>query len=255
MARLESEAMLNSFRPLIGINGCLGAGENPKLELRLPYADAVLRAGGVPVVLTPVGGPEDIGRVLERVDGLLLGGGDDFDTERLGLEPVHPSAVLTPTSKQDWDFALARAAIERLTPVLGICYGMQLLGLAEGAGIHQHLPEDCPEAGEHTGDTLHPVQIEPGSKLADLVGVDPIEVVSRHHQALAEVSPPGSGSARDAAGGVEAIERDAHPFALGGQWHPELSPPGSPHDRLLRGIVDAAAYAANRRRHAAPAGH
>jgi putative glutamine amidotransferase len=239
--------MLRSHRPLIAINGCLQPGETPKAELRLPYAQAVLRAGGLPVALPPVGGPDDLRQLLRRVDGLLLGGGDDFDTGRLGLGDPHPAAVLTPHEKQDWDFALARVALEEGTPTLGICYGMQLLGLAEGARILQHLPDDAPEAGDHTGNRIHPVRVEAGTKLAQLVEVEELDVVSRHHQALVEVAGPWRVSATDPSGLVEAIEREAHPFAIGCQWHPELSPEGSPHDRLFRGLVDAATYAAMRR--------
>ncbi len=239
--------MPKSFRPLIALNGCLGEGENPKSELRLAYAEAVLRAGGIPIALPPVGGPDDVAQLLQRVDGLVLGGGDDFDTERLGLGPTHPSATITPQAKQDWDFLLARTAIESRLPVLGVCYGMQLLGLAEGAQMHQHLPEHRPESGEHGGNTLHPVHVEAGSKLAELTGVDCLDVVSRHHQALSEVPLPWRICAQDPTGLIEAIERDEHPFALGCQWHPELSPEGSPHSRLFRGLVDVAAYASNLR--------
>lgn len=237
-------------RPLIAINGCVADGPVPKSELRIVYAEAVLRAGGIPVALPPVGGPDDVAQVLGRVDGLLLGGGDDFDTERLGLGPTHPTAVVTPPEKQDWDFLLARTAIERQLPVLGVCYGMQLLGLAEGAKIHQHLPEDLPGCGEHTGNTVHPVTIRQNSKLRELTAIDTLDVISRHHQALFEVPLPWRVSASDSAGVVEAIERDDHPFALGCQWHPELSPEGSPHSKLFRSLVDSAAFAANRRLHA-----
>ena len=195
----------------------------------------------------PVGGPRDIERMLEHVDGLLLSGGDDFDTARLGLGPTHREAVPVPAQKQDWDFALARLALERGLPVLGICYGMQLLGLAEGGRMLQHLPEDRPGCQEHRNKVVHTVALEPGSRLARLVEERALEVVSSHHQALETVGPRWKISAHDAEGLIEAIERDGHPFAVGVQWHPELAEEGSPHDRLFRGLIGAAAIAATQK--------
>src|SRR5262245_9845118 len=98
-------------RPIVAINGLLVAGESPHLKLATRYANAILKNGGVPVAIPPIGGPSDVERLLERVDGLLLSGGDDFDTTRLGLGPVHPKAVLVPPEKQDFDVVLARAAL------------------------------------------------------------------------------------------------------------------------------------------------
>jgi len=234
-------------RPLIGVNGLLVPGESPKLQLATRYANAVLKAGGIPVALMPVGGPGDVARVLERLDGLLLSGGDDFDTARLGLGPTHPAAVLVPAEKQDWDFVLARAALASGTPVLGICYGMQLLGLAEGGRMFQHLPDDRPGRQVHSGNVLHAVELAPGSRLARLYGETRVEVVSRHHQALASVGRGWTASAHDTEGLIEGIERADHPFAIGVQWHPELAAEGSVHDRLLRGLVGAAAIAATQK--------
>jgi putative glutamine amidotransferase len=234
-------------RPLIGINGVLVASDSPQMKLATRYANAVLKAGGIPVALTPVGAPRDIERMLGRIDGLLLSGGDDFDTQRLGLGPVHPEAELVPAAKQDWDFELARQAIAARVPVLGICYGMQLLGLAEGARIHQHLPDDRPGSQEHRGGARHAVKLGAGSKLAHVLGVSEIDVVSRHHQALSQVRAPWKAGAFDREGLIEGIERADHPFAIGVQWHPELSEEGSAHDRLFRALVGAAAIAASQR--------
>ena len=101
--------MESSSAPLIGINGLLvERGGVDRLELATRYADSVLKAGGVPLVLPPVGGPGDIARTLDRLDALLLTGGEDFDMDRLGLGATHPSATKTPAEKQDWDFELAR---------------------------------------------------------------------------------------------------------------------------------------------------
>ncbi len=239
-------AMDTNPAPLIGINGLLVDRGKPCLELATRYADSVLKAGGIPLVLPPVGGPGDVARTLDRLDGLLLTGGDDFDMDRIGAGPTHPTATKTPAEKQDWDFVLARRAVEVGMPVLGICYGMQLLGLAEGAAMHQHLPEDVPGCQEHGGSVEHPVRVEPGSKLAGLLRVEELPVVSRHHQALSGTGPDWSVAARDGEGLIEAIERRDHPFAVGVQWHPELSYEGSPHDGLFRGLVAAAAMRAAR---------
>ncbi len=232
--------MLHGQRPLIAINGEMTSGDSPSVSLKNRYADAVLKAGGIPLVLAPVGGPADVRRVLERVDGLLLSGGDDFDTARLGLGPTHPAAKPVPTAKQDFDVELARAAIEAGLPILGICYGMQLLALVEGGALHQHLPEDRPGRAPHAGGVVHPVELDVGSRLRGLLECQALDVVSRHHQAVSAVGPMWKVAARDSEGLIEAVERAEHPFAFGVQWHPELSPEGSANDRLFRAFVFAA---------------
>ena len=234
-------------RPLIAINGLLLTGETPALKLANRYANAILKNGGIPVVIPPMGGPTDVDRLLERVDGVLLSGGDDFDTARLGLGPVHPKAELTPSEKQEFDFVLAHAVIAKRIPVLGICYGMQLLGLAEGARIHQHLPDDRPGCQEHKGRVTHTVDVVEGPQLARLLRERTVEVVSQHHQALASVAEPWRVVGRDSEGLIEAIERGGHPFAIGVQWHPELAREGSAQDRLFQGLVGAAVMSATRR--------
>jgi putative glutamine amidotransferase len=234
-------------QPLVAITCALEPGETPRSSLPLRYAEAVLRAGGLPLQLVPTGGPADVERLLERVDALLLSGGDDFDTARLGLGPTHPAARPVPSQKQDMDFELARCALERGLPVLGICYGMQLLALSEGGRLLQHLPDDRPNAQQHSGSVQHGVHLRAGSKLAQAFGVSELSVLSSHHQAIGAIGPRWSASALDAEGLIEGIEREDHPFALGVQWHPECAPTGDPNERIFRALVSAASLCEARR--------
>ena len=241
--------MLRGERPLIAVNGEWLAGAEPALGLKHRYADALLRAGGLPVAVPPVGGPSDVRRLLERVDGVLFTGGDDFDMARLGLGATHPRAVPVATAKQDFDVELARATLEAELPVLGICYGMQLLALVEGGDLYQHLPEDRPGSRSHSGGVEHRVRLDPESRLGRVLHLEELTVVSRHHQAVRRLGPAWHVSARDDQELIEAIERPDLAFALGVQWHPELAPEGSPHDRIFQALVFAAATRATGRRY------
>ncbi len=228
--------MPDSLRPLIAIVGELTAEESPRITLRRSYPTAVRRAGGLPVVWPYLEDPE----LLEAVDGVLFAGSDDFETESLGLGPTHPHADPVPGEKQALDLALAREVVAREIPVLGICYGMQLLALAEGAGIHQHLPEDRPGSRNHGGGVRHEVAVEGGTKLRDVLGVASLTVISRHHQAISGVGPDWLVSGYDDEGLIEAVERRRHPFALGVQWHPEADEEDRVNERLFDGLVRAA---------------
>ncbi|GEM_PF-592570 len=235
--------------PLIAVSGVLDADGREELRLRNRYVAPLLEAGAVALAIPPLGDCQQWDALLERVDGLLLTGGDDFDAARLGLGQTHSAAVVTPAVKQDQDLHLARTAISTNLPVLGICYGMQVLGIAGGAGLLQHLPEDRPGCQEHGCGIQHGVRVLANSKLARAMGVGPqdVQVVSRHHQALERVSEPWITVGWDSESLVEAIEHSEHPFAIGVQWHPELgltesdSCEPAPHRQLFRAFVDAAA--------------
>jgi putative glutamine amidotransferase len=203
------------------------------------YAEAIVEAAGVPLYLPPAGGPE---AALAAVDALLVPGGGDFLPP--GPPPAGVAFVPIAPERLAWDRALLAAARAAGRPVLGVCYGMQLLALESGGTLLHHLPLDLPAAGEHQlrpPAARHALEIEPDTRLARVFGATSLEVNSRHHQA---VSSPGRGlrvSARAPDGVVEAVEaeRADAPFLVGVQWHPEDL--GAPHRRALFGALIEAA--------------
>ncbi len=212
------------MRPLIGMPPCLDtrgrwrAGRDYQY-LDAAYARAVDAAGGQAVVLPAQSDPAAL---VQRLDGLLLPGGDDLLPDRPYPDDVRFDAV--PEVQLDFDRALLDAALARPIPLLGICYGMQLLGLAHESTLYYDLPTDRPESEPHrlpedTG--RHPLVIEPGTRLAEILGTAPESVNSLHHQSLADVGRDLQISARAPDGVIEAIEGTRGPFAVGVQWHPE----------------------------------
>src|SRR5579862_2297970 len=147
------------------------------------YVEGVVRAGGLPLVLPPVDErPED---ALDVLDGLVLVGGADVNPAVYGQEP-HPEALAFADERDRAELALLRGALARDLPLLGICRGMQLLNIAAGGDLHQHIPEITPDPAAHKAGpgkwARHEVSVAPGCRLADLIGDRPT-VVSAHHQA------------------------------------------------------------------------
>jgi putative glutamine amidotransferase len=194
------------------------------------YADAVAEAGGAPVYLPGAGEAVEAAAadLVARVDALVLPGGDDFLPEAGAAPgPVYPPTVRfapAPPAQLAFDRALLAAALARGIPVLGICYGAQLLALHHGGRLVYDIPTDLPGASEHRlpdPASRHAIRIEPGSRLAAILDGAPAAVNSRHHQAVAD---PGRGlrvCARAEDGVVEAVEASDGRFVLGVQWHPE----------------------------------
>jgi putative glutamine amidotransferase len=217
-------------RPLIGLTldsePAGGWSKLPWYALRQNYFTAIIAAGGLPVALPHH--PELAADYLATLDGLLItGGAFDVDPALWGEEPPHPKVTLKP-GRTDFELAAARAALARDLPVLGICGGQQLLAVAFGGTLIQHIPDAVPAALAHEQPNPrtqagHPVAIAPDTLLARIVGRTAMQVNSAHHQAVAL---PGAGAVVNAVapdGVVEGVEHPGHRFALGVQWHPEYA--------------------------------
>lgn len=238
-------------RPVIGVNCSVdvdGSGRAiaaPYFFVFTDYADAVRQAGGMPLVLPFLEHAEDVEEVLDRVDGLLLTGGDDIDPA-LYAQDCHAATRIAAGGRAKLDLLLAQTAVARGVPVLGVCMGMQLLNVMAGGDLVQHLPDSNPALAVHrqpdrSREEVHVVLVEPDSRLARLVGTTPLPVNSTHHQAVGVVAPGLRVSAKSQDGIVEAVERAGDSFVLGVQWHPErLFARRERHGRLFRGLVDAA---------------
>jgi putative glutamine amidotransferase len=201
------------------------------------YVDQVAAAGGVPVLLPPVPGVE---AAVSRIDGLIISGGPDVEPGRYGEEPGPLTTVVRP-DRDEAELALFRAAYEAGKPVLGICRGMQLMNVALGGTLIQHLPDVVGHDGHSpTPGTMgeHMITVSESSCLAGIVGAGSAVVPTHHHQGIGKL---GSGLVPTAwadDGTIEAFELDqaGHPFALAVQWHPEASIELS----LFRALIAAA---------------
>jgi gamma-glutamyl-gamma-aminobutyrate hydrolase PuuD len=200
------------------------------------YLDAVVAAGGVPVLLPPATAPA----AVNAVDALVLAGGADLEPSGYG-QPAHPRTGPSQPERDAAEFALLSAALDAGKPVLGVCRGMQLLNVALGGGMIQHLPD---EVG-HTGHQPAPgrfgttrVRVRPASRLADILGTD-LTVHCYHHQAVRGLAPGLLPAAWAGDETVEAIEREGGGFVMGVQWHPEEGT----DVRLFTALVEAAALA------------
>ncbi|MFY9468538.1 MAG: gamma-glutamyl-gamma-aminobutyrate hydrolase family protein [Solirubrobacterales bacterium] len=220
-------------------------GEPPHREicLGLPYLHAVVQAGAVPLIIAPLR-QDLIERILDTVDGICLSGGPDIDPKTYG-QPAHEMLGPTEYATDTFEIALAKAADQRGIPILAICRGAQVLNVARGGTLYQHIP-DAPGAGlEHRQKelghtTTHDVDIVSDSLLRATIGVDSASVNSFHHQAVERLGGGLRASAHSKDGiieGVEAVDRD---FVLGVQWHAESLTDTPQHEALFRGLADAA---------------
>jgi len=216
------------LRPVIGITSYAqeaswGVWKLPAVLIPLAYVDSIERAGGRAVVIPPA--EDDIEVTLDALDGIVFSGGADVDPVHYGADP-HPETDTPQTRRDAGEMALLRAALERDLPTLAICRGFQLLNVARGGDLIQHLPEQIGNdvhkqvPGEFA---VHPVEVKEGSVLEAIVGSTPGEVTSHHHQALGRVGDGLVESAWAADGTLEGVEDPSSRFLVGVQWHPEAS--------------------------------
>jgi putative glutamine amidotransferase len=235
--------------PVIGLTTYLdqaqtGVWDVPASFLPAVYFQGVTAAGGVAVLLPPQPVDPDIAnRVLDGLDGLLITGGKDVDPAAYGQQR-HPSTDQPAPQRDAWEFALLRGALKRQLPVLGICRGAQVLNVALGGTLHQHLPDIIGHSGHRAGNaefSTLPVRTVPGTRLADLLGAS-VDARCYHHQGIAELGDGLVVSGWDADGVIEALELPGHGFVVAVQWHPEESLDDL---RLFSAIVEAARTYAN----------
>jgi putative glutamine amidotransferase len=207
-----------------------------RYQLFTDYSDCLRAAGAIPVLIPGDTTPADLPSILARLDGVLAAGGDDVDLREMDGPAPTAACKPIPAAQQQMNLALIERVIDLDMPLLAVCLGMQVMGLAHGAAYIQHL--DAHQA--HTSGVRHQVQPTSGSRLAQVLGTDQaFEVPSFHHQALTDPCPlPVSARADD--GTIEAIELAELDFALGVQWHPERDPDSATSQALFSRFVAAA---------------
>jgi putative glutamine amidotransferase len=235
-------------RPLIGITSYAekarwGAWEEPAALIPLAYVQAVSRAGGRPLVVPP--SDDGIEETLEALDGILFSGGSDIDPEAYGAE-AHPETNGVRPERDRAELALLRGALERDMPVLAICRGSQVMNVARGGNLVQHLPEVVGDnKHKHTPGVFadHDVELKPGTRLQRVLG-DRAPVKSHHHQGYGKIGEGLVEAAWAEDGTVEALEDPKQSFALAVLWHPEAGEDFALFEEL---VEEARRYRAKRR--------
>jgi putative glutamine amidotransferase len=236
----------NMSRPLIGITARHVQTVSGFIAVQIlqAYVSAIVEAGGAPILIPP-DLPENGWRtLLDRLDGILFSGGADIGLEHFDGEP-HPT-VEVEAVRDTIELPLLRAAVERGKPFLGICRGLQVINVALGGTLYTHILDQLPNALQHDWhdqprETLaHPVRVEEGTRLAEILGAPLLQVNSLHHQGIKDLAPGLKPTAYSSDGLIEGIELTDRKFALAVQWHPEWMTEHEEMRGLFRAFVEAA---------------
>jgi gamma-glutamyl-gamma-aminobutyrate hydrolase PuuD len=227
-----------SRRPLIGITSYAqparwGAWDLPAALIPLDYVDSVERAGGRPLIVPP--SENGVDEALDALHGIVFSGGADIGPENYGAD-AHPETDPPQLRRDAGELALLRAALDRDLPTLAICRGFQLLNVARGGDLVQHLPETLGDSRHREVKGVfseHPVEITDGTRLAGLLGARRPTVKSSHHQGVGRIGDGLVETAWAEDGTLEGLEDPDRRFAVGVLWHPEAGE----DKRLFEGLV------------------
>lgn len=229
-----------SVRPLVGIT--VGPEAAPPddglvyLRLRATYVRAVELAGGAPVLVPPCDDPTALAAILAQLDGIVFPGGPDVDPAAYGAT-IHPETEVNP-GLDALELWAARWAVHSDVPVLGICRGQQLVNVALGGSLEQHITGHRQKTSR--SHVTHELRVQPESRLADLLGTTQLQVNTFHHQAVARLGQGLEPVAWSPDGVVEGLESVEHPWLVCVQYHPEdLVEAHVPSQRLFEGFIVA----------------
>ena len=235
--------------PLIGIPGRHDQSSrgSPIFAQNRTYVEAVTKAGGAPVLISPNLDEGALRAIYERLDGLLLAGGEDIHPKHYG-EAIHEKCGQSDEARDTVELTLTRWALAEGLPILAICRGIQVLNVAAGGTLYQDIASQIPGSLKHNcwpdyprNYLAHQVTVNGDSQLAAVLGQSRVGVNSLHHQAVKDLAASFKIVARATDGLIEAIESNDHPFVLGVQWHPEeLVQDAPPMRRLFEVFVSAA---------------
>ncbi len=204
------------------------------------YFDSLAKRDILCRPIFPIDDDRKMEQYLDTVSGLIFTGGLDLDLETWEV-PLHPKAVLVHRRRQDFELRLLKAALARKMPILGICLGMQLINIALGGEICQHIPELCgvTDHGYDGNKTCHTVNINSQSKLFQWFNCDSIEVPSVHHQGITKAGSGLLTSAIAEDGIIEAVEMPEYPFLMAVQWHPEKESDSELSDKIFSAFIES----------------
>jgi len=232
-------------KPLIGVTPAFYHHEElDRSIIAVNYTDRIQEAGGLPVIIPPLQNCEQVRVLLDRLDGIVLGGGRDVLPSRYGGKLI-PEIIRVQLPQRDRsDFLLVEAIWERRFPCLGICLGLQELNIFLGGDVFQHIPKEVPEAIIHKIDDMfearHDVRVQPESLLARVTGYSSINTNSAHHQSIKTLANGIHIVAKTEDGIIEAVEPDDNRPFLAVQWHPEMEADPVAGLNLFRWLVNEA---------------